>query len=178
MTINQFIEAKYTDIILMTQKICRGSNQSEEVAHYVISQFLENSKAQDLIQSGDAMSYLSGAIWRSFNSSTSPYHTIYRQKGRVFGMTPSHYDIQDNDEYDIERDYLTEEIHGILCDMEVESIEEWYMATLFKMYLAIGNYSEISRKTGIPRTSISATCLEAIELIKLKLKERGIEWNY
>lgn len=161
----------------MTQKICKGNSQSEEVSHYVISQFLENPKAQTLIDSGDAMSYLSGAIWRSFNSSTSPYHTIYRQKGRVHGLTPREENLQDDNLYDYDKDMVTEEIQGILVDMEVESIESWYRATVFKMYIQTGNYSEIARKTGIPRTSVSHAVNEAIDYIKQTLKNRGIEWN-
>lgn len=178
MTINEFITLKYKDIIIMTQKICKGNEQSEEVSHYVISQFLENPKSQALIDTGDAMSYLSGAIWRSFNSSTSPYHTIYRQKGRVHSMTPKEFNRQDDSYYDFERDSVTEEVYGILTDMEVESIDSWYRATIMKMYIECGNYSEIARKTGIPRTSISHAVNETKEYIKQTLKNRGIEWNY
>lgn len=162
----------------MSKKICKGSLESDEVAHYVISEFLENKKAESLVSNGEGMFYLSGAIWRSFHSSTSPYHTLYRQKGRVFGLHED-YDVGEDDNlYDFERDSVTEEIYGILTDMEVESIEAWYRATIFKMYLKTDNYSEIARKTGIPRTSISHAVNEAIEYIKQTLKNRGIEWNY
>ena len=161
----------------MSKRICKGNSQYEEVAHYVISEFLENPKAEGLVSRGEAMFYLSGAIWRSFNSSTSPYHTIYRQKGRVHGMTPKDLNIQDDNLYDYERDSVIEEIQGILVDMEVESIESWYRATIFKMYLQTGNYSEIARNTQIPRTSVSHAVEEAKNYIRETLKNRGIEWN-
>lgn len=177
MTVNEFITLKYKDIVKMSKKICKGNHQSEEVAHYVISEFLENPKAQSLIDTNDGMSYLSGAIWRSFNSSTSPYHKVYRQSGRVFGLHEG-FDHGDYDEYDIERDLLTEEIQGILTDMEVDTIETWYQSTIFKMYIRVGNYSEIARKTGIPRTSVSHAVNECSEHIKEILNKRGITWNY
>lgn len=178
MTINEFITHKYKDIVTMSKRICKGSPQSEEVAHYVISQFLENSKANALIQSGDAMSYLSGAIWRSFNSSTSPYHTIYREKGRTHSLKGDFDWGEWDNEYDYRRDQITEEIEGILTDMEVDTIETWYQSTLFKMYIQTGNYSEIARKTKIPRTSISHAVNEAKQHIQQTLKNRGITWNY
>lgn len=177
MTINQFIEARYEDIMLMTRRICKGSTQSEDVCHYVISEFLENPKALPLIQTGDAMSYLSGAIWRSFNSSTSPYHTLYREKGRVHSLHEG-FDHGDDETYDHEIDVVTEHIEGILLDMEHESLESWYEATIFKMYIKVGNFSEIARRTKIPRTSVSHAHSECIDKIKLELKNRGIEWNY
>ena len=160
----------------MSKRICKGSSQSEEVAHYVISQFLENPKAEGLCQTGDAMSYLSGALWRSFNSSTSPYHTIYREKGRVHSL-PTGWDPSEETEYDLHSDLILEEIEGILIDMEVESIQTWYQCTIFKMYLKVGNYSEIARKTSIPRTSVSHAVQECRKHIKQTLKQRGIEWN-
>ena len=162
----------------MSKRICKGSPQSEEVAHYVISQFLENPKAQPLVESNDAMSYLSGAIWRSFNSSTSPYHTIYREKGRTHSLKEGFDHGEYDNEYDFERDMITEEIEGILTDMEVDTIETWFQSTLFKMYIQTGNYSEIARKTKIPRTSISHAVNEARDYIQQTLKKRGIEWNY
>lgn len=162
----------------MSKRICKGSPQSEEVAHYVISQFLENPKALPLVKSNDAMSYLSGAIWRSFNSSTSPYHTIYREKGRTHSLKEGFDHGEYDSEYDFERDRITEEIEGILTDMEVDTIETWFQSTLFKMYIQTGNYSEIARKTKIPRTSISHAVNEARDYIQQTLKERGIEWNY
>ncbi len=162
----------------MSKRICKGSPQSEEVAHYVISQFLENPKALPLVKSNDAMSYLSGAIWRSFNSSTSPYHTIYREKGRTHSLKEGFDHGEYDNEYDYDRDRITEEIEGILTDMEVNTIETWFQSTLFKMYIQTGNYSEIARKTKIPRTSISHAVNEARDYIQQTLKERGIEWKY
>lgn len=177
-SVNQFITDRYDDIVLMSSRICKGSVESEEVAHYVISEFLQSQKADGLVSRGEAMSYLSGAIWRSFHSSTSPYHTIYRQKGRVFGLSPQHSNLVDTDQYDYEQDSVVEEIYGILTDMEIENVEQWYAATIFKMYIQTSNYSEIARATGIPRTSISAAVDVARKHIKQQLKIRGIEWEH
>jgi hypothetical protein len=70
----------------MSKKICRSSQESEEVAHFAIAEFMEHERAQELVDAGRAMNFLSGIIHRSFHSSTSKYHTIYRQKGRMHGL--------------------------------------------------------------------------------------------
>ena len=109
---NKFLTENYDAIITMAQKICKASPQSEEVAHFAISQFIEHERGQELVDSGRAMAFLSGIIWRSFNSSTSQYHTIYRQKGRVFGLPENYDNTADDNTYDVEQDIATEAIAG------------------------------------------------------------------
>jgi DNA-directed RNA polymerase specialized sigma24 family protein len=171
--INKWVTENYDKIISMSKKVCKGSSESEEVAHYCLSQFLEHSEANALIERNEAMKFLSGMMHRSFHSSTSQYHTLYRQKGRVHpknGMDPEALD----EEYDIETDLTIEAIEGILEDMQADNIELWYRSTLFRMYIRESNYSEIERQTGIPRTSISQAVKECKKYIKKTLNERGI----
>ena len=159
----------------MSNRICKGSLESEEVAHYVLSEFCEHPAAERLIEDGEAMKFLSGMIWRSFNSSTSRYHTIYRQKNRMHTLSKP---VDDEvEEYDYETDFIIEAIEGILEEMQAENIELWYRATLFKMYLQCNNYSEIYRQTDIPRTSVSQAVEEAKLYIQKTLKDRGISYD-
>jgi DNA-directed RNA polymerase specialized sigma24 family protein len=62
--------------------------------------------------------------------------------------------------------------------MKAECLELWYTATLFEMYVDFGNYSEISRKTKIPRTSVSQAVQEGREYIQATLKKRNIDFDY
>lgn len=160
----------------MSKRICKGHSESEEVAHYVISEFLEHKSALRLIEDGEAMKFMSGMIHRSFHSSTSRYHTIYRQKGRVHTQG-SPIDREDT-QYDYDTDYIIEAIEGILEEMQAENIELWYCATLFKMWLKTQNYSEIHRKTDIPRTSVSQAVDDAKQYIRATLKQRGINYDF
>lgn len=177
MTVDKFLTKKYKDIVLMSKKICKGSTESDEVAHYVISEFIERKDAQALVDRNEAMKFISGMIWRSFNSSTSPYHTIYRQKGRVFGTEDQSYYEKDEEDYDFERDIVIDQTERILAQMPSLGVHYWYIKTLFEMYLQEGNYSEIARKTGIPRTSISYAVEECKEYLQEELKKSGIEWK-
>ena len=174
--INKFLEDNYNNIITMSKKICKSSPESEDVAHYCIQEFLEHKNAEALIQRNEAMKFLSGMIHRSFHSSTSRYHTLYRQKGRVH--TRSMPIERENEEYDYETDYIIEAIQGVLEEMQADNIELWYRSTLFRMWLKEPNFSEIERQTGIPRTSISQAVRECKKYIKKTLNDRGIDYSY
>jgi len=158
----------------MSKKICRSSQESEEVAHFAIAEFMEHERAQELVDAGRAMNFLSGIIHRSFHSSTSKYHTIYRQKGRMHGLPQSHDNIQDDNIYDLEQDIATEAIQGILEDMKADTIELWFRAVLFEMWIKEPNFSELSRQTKIPRTSIAKAVEEAKAYIQLTLQNNNI----
>lgn len=161
----------------MSKKICRMSPESEDVAHFAIAEFMQHERGQELVDAGRAMQFLSGIIHRSFHSSTSQYHTIYRQKGRVHPLSLKH-DVGDDDQlYDYEQDIATEAIMGIIEDMKADSIELWFRATLFEMWIEVPNFSELSRATKIPRTSISKAVEEARDYIQITLKQRRISYE-
>ena len=161
----------------MSKRICKGSPEHEDVAHHVITSFMEHSRAEELIDKGEAMKFMSGMIHLSFYSSTSPYHKIYRQKGRMHSLYPETAEAQIDIDYNYERDMLTEAIQGILEEMQSEGIEMWYRSILFSMWIENQNYSELERQTNIPRTSISQAVNECIEYIKQQLKERNIDYD-
>ena len=79
-----------------------------------------------------------------------------------------------DEEYDWETDLTIEAIQGVLEDMEADTIEMWFRAKLFRMWLDQPNYSELSRITLIPRTSISQAVQECKEYIKQRIDNYGI----
>jgi hypothetical protein len=175
--LNKFLSNNYEQIITMSKKICRSSPESEEVAHFAIAEFMEHERAQELVDAGRAMNFLSGIIHRSFHSSTSKYHTIYRQKNRMHGLPQSHDNIQDDNIYDWQQDIATEAIQGILEDMKADTIELWFRAVLFEMWIKEPNFSELSRQTKIPRTSIAKAVEEAKAYIQLTLQNNNIYYE-
>lgn len=175
---NKFIGENYDKIILMSKKICRSSPEHEDVAHFAIESFMTHERGQELVDSGRGMNFLSGIMHRSFHSSTSQYHTLYRQKGRVFGMGMIQQDISDDETYDYERDVVTGVIQGILEDMQQDREGELYIRSmLFQMWLKESNFSELSRITLIPRTSIAQYVSDARIYIQNKLREEGIDYE-
>ena len=92
-------------------------------------------------------------------------------------MTQKQFNRQDDSEYNYEQDNATEAIAGILEDMEAGSIETWFRATLFKMYMKESNCSELARQTKIPRTSIAKAIEEARTYIQEQLKNNNINYE-
>ena len=161
----------------MSKKICKGSAEYEDVAHFAIESFMQHERGQELVDAGRAMNFLSGIMWRSFNSSTSEYHNIYRQKNRMHELKDSHMQQVDT-QYDTNQDVVVGAIQGILEDMEADRTDLWYRATLLQMYLHNPNYSELSRQTKIPRNSISHAVEECRKYIKEQLKIQGIDYEF
>lgn len=169
--INDFIEKNYKDIINMARKIVRDQHY-EEVAHYVIEQFLTNKKAIELIEKGEAMKYLSGMIHNSYHSSTSPFirlHKPHISMQEIYNET--NIDIEniliDQSDYDYEIDKLLEKIESILNDKH--DIEIWFNLTLLKLYVEVPNYVKLAERVKIPRTTISIAVKQAIKYIKEKI---------
>jgi len=81
--LNKFLSDNYDEIVLMALKITQDKEHCE-VAHYAIEQFMKNPQSQAIVDRGEGMKFLSGIIYRNYHSSTSPYHKLYRQSGRVF----------------------------------------------------------------------------------------------
>lgn len=176
---NNFLQQNYDEIVKMTEKITQDSNY-REIAHYVIEQFMQKPKANELIQKGEAMRFLSGMIYRNYYSSNSPYDKLFRAKRKLSLGGHKEYDFTNYDleweDYDATDDKRLEAIEGILEDMIGEGFGHiWYIATLFKMWIETPNYSELSRKTLIPRTSIAFAVEECKEYIKQRLKDANID---
>ena len=92
----------------------------------------------------------------------------------MHGLPQSHDNIQDDNIYDLEQDIATEAIQGILEDMKADTIELWFRAVLFEMWIKEPNFSELSRQTKIPRTSIAKAVEEAKTYIQLTLQNNNI----
>tara|TARA_R110000772_G_scaffold32192_4_gene79033 strand:- start:1626 stop:2111 length:486 start_codon:yes stop_codon:yes gene_type:complete len=158
----------------MAKKICKSSHEYEDVAHFAIDKFMSHERGQELVDTGRGMNFLSGIMWRSFNSSTSEYYALYRQKNRMHTLDTTHLEMPD-EAYDYQQDYVVSAIEGIIEDMSCDKTDQWYRATLFQMWLQTPNYSELARKTDIPRNSISHAVDEAKQYIKEQLKLQGID---
>lgn len=166
---NNFLDREYDNIVLMAKKICRSHAEYEDVAHFAIEEFMFHERAQELVDAGKAMNFMSGIMHRSFHSSTSKYHTVYRQRGRYFA-TDKPIELE-HEEYDHELDQTVDTIQGLMADAQAHSIEMWFRAVLFEMWVETPNYSELSRRTKIPRTSISQAVDEFREWIKQQLND-------
>ena len=79
-------------------------------------------------------------------------------------------DSLDNSIDGVQEDAELEAVCGIMEDMETDTVEQWFRVKLFKMWLDEPNYSELSRITHIPRTTISQAVNECKEYIKKRIE--------
>ena len=61
--------------------------------------------------------------------------------------------------------------------MKSDSIELWFRATLLEMWIECPNFSELARKTNIPRTSISKAVEEAQTYVRETIKKYNIDYD-
>ena len=174
-TLDKFITLNYDKILRMSGNICKTKHAKEDLCHYALEKFMMHERAEELIEKKQAMLFLSGIMWRSWHSTTSPYHKLYRQSGRVHELYDTTYEKLckewADEEYDIEWDLKIESIQGIMEDMESDTVEQWFRVKLFQMWLAEPNYSKLSRITSIPRTTISQAVKECKDYIKNRIEQ-------
>ena len=190
--LNNFITDNYDKIVHLARKTVKSSDRLiyEDLAHHAMEAFINHERAEELIETKKAMQFLSGIMYRSWCSGLSPWHkerSGYRKEVELYpdiigtgglelfvnkSHTENVWAKHDEAPYDMEWDLQIEAIEGVMEDMESDTIEQWFRVTLFKMWLDEPNYSELSRSTGIPRTTIS----QAVKECKDYIKQR-IEWN-
>lgn len=186
-----WITDNYNNIIQWARNICKNDPLYEELAHYAIEKLLTHKRYEEILANHNRepkFGHLRGFIlaimrnsWIGKKSEFSRVHKAHRadvgHRKRV--ITDQYMDKlleQPDEDYNHDIDYLEEAIQGILEEMELDLEGKlWYNAKLFKMYLECGNYSEIARRTDIPRMSISNAVEECRQYVKQTLIERGIE---
>lgn len=184
-----WISENYDNIIEWSKNITKSDELSEELAHYSLEKLLTHPKRDELEARHNAdpdYGHLRGFLlaimrnsWYGKKSEFSRIHKAHRadigHRKRV--ITDDHMTrLLDTPEelYDHEKDRISEAIDGLLEEMTLDQDKLWFCARLFKMWIETPNFSELSRRTDIPRTSISNAVEEARAYILDELKQRGI----
>jgi DNA-binding phage protein len=168
MIANKWISDNYVAILEWSKNIA-GTKDYEDLAHYVIEVFLVHKNRETIVEDGGARWFIVRTMMNAYRSSTSEYHTIYREKGRMVGLTNDGAKTVE-DHYDYELDVTIVNIETLLATaLASKDPALWYRAQLFKLYLETSNYSELARSTGIARTSISIAVNEFKDWIKTNL---------
>lgn len=165
MSTNEWVSENYEMLKGISIKVNQGKGDHEDLLHYALEQFMLHPNAQELVDKGHSKWFIVRVLTTSARSPSSGFWREYR------GAPKSEIDLDRitcNEKYDYDRDTILEWLTGIIEDMKHDDVDMWYRATILEMCLTQPrlNFSEISRKTGIPRTSISNAYNEAIEWIK------------
>lgn len=178
----------YKEIIEWSKNITAGDQQHRELAHYALLTVLESPRRHELIQRErdfpNTMKYwLISIMKRQWYSKSGPFHLLERQHRQDWFTQREEIDQEsllhaleelEDERYDLHQDRLIEAILGILEEMDLDHDRLWYISRLFKMWIHTPNFSELSRKSGIPRTSISKAVKECKEYILNELNRRNL----
>lgn len=189
MTTNDWCNLNYQPFKEACERICEGNSLAEELAHYVLTEFLTRVDCQTIIDSGGAFFFCLRIATNNWKSTTSPFYRNYRDARAHIELNEHHYqqmeEIGKNDEEVYEHTNRNErtkqQMNGLeeqpeltfedLYEQVQSGMEKlgWYERELLQVYAENnGNASLVSRLTKIPRTSINLT----IRKIKVHLTKQ------
>lgn len=171
---SKFFEDNYDDILEMAFKISLDEQESQELAHFCILEFTKSKKIDEVISRGEGMLYMSGIMHRSYHSSSSVYYKLYKQAGREVRFPDNYVEKEVPEEEYIDDMEIIEFIEKLI-DVPTNNIREHYKMTLLKEYIETPNYSALSRKFDIPRTSIAIAVKEARKEILDAIRNRDTD---
>ena len=172
MTPNKWVSDNYENIHKWLKATTRGKLPGlyEDFVHEIILIFLEHPKAQALVDKGEARWFIVRIGLNQWRSTTSPW--AKREFSHQWVQLFEDVELEES-EYNVEDDALIELMVGILDDMHLGDIEEYYMSMVVMVYHELnGNFSEMSRRLEIPRTSLSKVYKQAVQTIDERLKQK------
>lgn len=165
MEIDKWVSNSYDRLLSISKKITRNSGLSEELLHYSLEILLTKPNVQEIIDSGAADYYVIKIFTNSWKSDTSPFSKIHRnKKQKSLDLYLYKIDVEADT---VEADELTaKKATQLLSEMD------WYSRELFMLYTnECVSISQLSRSTGIPRTSVSLTINRVRKYLKKELKK-------
>ena len=172
MTKEKWVNDNYENIKKWLKTTTRGKLPQlyEDFVHEIILIFLEHPKAQELVDKDEARWFIVRVALNQWRSTTSPW--AKREFSHQWVQLFEDVELEES-EYNVEDDALIELMVGILDDMHLGEIEEYYMSMVVMVYHELdGNFSEMSRRLDIPRTSLSKVYKQAIATIDQRLKQK------
>ena len=166
--INEWINENYDNIKKWLKNIIKDENPSvqQDLIHDIIITFMEHPKAEQLIEDDEARWFIVRIALNQSRSVTSSHYKTYKQNP-INEFDDTLYEVQEED-YDLTRDNQIETLLNCLDEMYNGNNKERYYVMLILLYSTIENFSEISRRINIPRTTVSKNYKEGLEILKEK----------
>jgi len=178
--INEWINENYDNIRKWLKNIIKDENPSvqEDLIHDILIAFMEHPSAEQLIEDDEARWFIVRIALNQSRSASSRHYKTYKQNP-INEFEDSLYE-QEEEDYDLITDNQIETLLNCLDEMYNGNNKERYYVMLILLYSTLGNFSEISRRINIPRTTISKNYKEGIEILKekyLNTTNRKLEIN-
>ena len=155
----------YNKLKLITQKITKGNELSDDLFHDVLIQLATNEKYNKLNDTQKTY-YFIRAITNQYYSLTSYFFRTYK-KFNTMELIPDIAIIYE----DYEETPSIEWINDVLDAELLKNPSSWYHIGLFRMHMEFNNINKLHKKTTIPKYSIRLT----IKIMKELLNQKWIE---
>ena len=164
--IEGFITRKYYELLTIAKKITKNHELHQELLHEVIMQLYDKEEIKLKAYDDDQIKYYIVSIMRTnWFSVTSPfYYRIRKERSNYVDINECLY---------MEAEQEVFEKEEILCILEQEYCElNWFHKSLMDLYMTLGSLSKVSKKTGIPLTSVSTYIKQSKVEIKANIINR------
>ena len=178
MTINEWVQINYNDLKKTLLNITRNDYELvEDLLHEVIIMFMENPKAQELIDKGQAKWFFIRITLNQYRSTTSSFYRDFKKKDLPL---ETEWLIPDENDYNIDTDILIENMLNSIEDMLKSNIpKERHYGIIMMVYFSNGyNFSGTSRILNIPRTTLRRQFYEGVKIVLEKMRNNNINAHY
>jgi len=157
MTYSEYLKMDYDDIIKAAKKISGYADTYMDLAHYAIVELSGKADAQEVVDAGAARFYLVKIMMIQHRSVTGPFYKQFVKRNQELPLDLSVEEPEDTID--------VPQVNRLLNKLD------WYDKSLFDLYIASNmNYTDLAKKTGIPRTSISLTVRRVKKYLRANLK--------
>ena len=166
--IENYIANNYYTIYNIALKMTKQDPLTKDLLHEVILQLYDKQVITLKNYDDNSIKYYIVAVLRiNYFSKTSPFHYRIRRERQLMNVdVATCWDIS----YE-QQEFETERIYQLLEENYAEL--DWFKKSLLDMYLSLNSsMNAVSRKTNIPKTSISRYINEIRKIVKDDIKEK------
>jgi hypothetical protein len=163
-------------------QVCGGDELSNDLYHEMILALnnYEDEKLAGLYHRGELRWFITRIMMTMWRCKSSPFYQAYRRGTEsITDRMPT-----PEDEYDMDGDLRTQ----LIIDTTAKVLEEklssgdrndWYEATMWKLYIESGSFRKAQEKSRIPYKSIANTVrrMKLIIAKRIELEANGIKAN-
>ena len=160
----EWVGRNYDRLKQISRRVSKNNN-SEELLHFCIEQYLKNPKVSGLTEQ-HKFYFFTKIVTNNYRSNTSPYASTYRKHNF---QELNNIDIQDvpYEEFD--------ELQWVYDQIEKDKrTKDWYYSRLFELYIEEDcSILKTSNRTTIPRNSVSRDINKYRKILKQRRNIRN-----
>ncbi len=172
MSVNDWVNKNYKDIRFWILNTTKGQYRHlhEDLIQEVILAFVKDEKAQHLIDNNQARWYIVRIALNQFRSNSSGFYRDFRRE--MTGLNTD-LDIEDTDDYDIEKEELIQGVLNQLDNMlKSNNNRVRYRAMIMMLYFSNGfNLSHVARLLNITKQAVKRNYLKGLQDLTQNLKK-------